>query len=285
MLSFAFSTLSTPTWDLVTTAGRALEWGVAGVELVWAAGGPERLGSVAGDLAIADPAKAREILDAGQIRVACLAASIAFSGKSRLDDGRADKVRLAIEAAREMASPIVKILDAPVHPGLSLGDLGLRMGEWLAPLGDYARDRGVALLVENVLAFRRAADLWPVMDRLDHPAIGCAWNVHSAWQAGETPGVSVSVLNSRIRYARVRDAHEQESSTPCAIGDGAVPIAPFLHRLRGIGYSGWVTLDLTGTDPEATLPAGLKRVKEWTHPVPGAAKSAPKAPPKAAARH
>ena len=51
--------------------------------------------------------------------------------------------------------------------------------------GDYARDRGVTLIVENVFAFRRAADLWPVMDRLDHPAIGCAWNVRSAWQAGE----------------------------------------------------------------------------------------------------
>jgi sugar phosphate isomerase/epimerase len=58
-------------------------------------------------------------------------------------------------------------------------------------------------------------------------------------------------------------------ATYCKLGEGDVAVEKFVTRLRGIGYTGWVTVEwekawLPGlAEPEAILPDAIKKLREW----------------------
>ena len=120
---------------------------------------------------------------------------------------------------------------------------------------------GIALLV-NQKTFGFSRDIWAVLDRLRHPAVGSCWDVLTAAVMGERPGVSVPTLNSRIRMVRVGDALIGDGiAVGCAIGDGDVAVEQFLKRLRGIGYGGYVVVELPGDREMLTVSA--KKLRGW----------------------
>ena len=141
------------------------------------------------------------------------------------------------------------MLDTPVHPGRTAGGTAVEMAEWLLPVADYAAARDVTLVVENALYFRRAKELWMLLEAIGHPAVGVAWDLESATRAGESSAVSVPTLNLRIQYARV------------AWGPGAVE--EFMRRLKGIGYGGYVTV--SGAVEEVLADAAV-RLRGWIEP-------------------
>ena len=138
------------------------------------------------------------------------------------------------------------------------------------PLGDYAAEREVTIVVENALSFRAAKEMWSILDRIQHPAIACCWDVFNAALVGETPYLSVPTLNSKIHYCQVKDAKLGAlGATYCKLGEGDVPVQKFLTRLRGIGYDGYVTVEWEKAwlpalaEPEEILPDSIKKLKEW----------------------
>ena len=56
----------------------------------------------------------------------------------------------------------------------------------LPPLETYP-----AIAIENVLSFRNAKELWTILEMLNHPAVGAAWDLFNAALIGEPPSVSV----------------------------------------------------------------------------------------------
>lgn len=154
--------------------------------------------------------------------------------------------------------------------GWSRAAAAMALGEWLLPLGDYAAERGVTIVVENALSFRYAKELWGVLDRLQHPSIACCWDVFNAALVGETPAVSVPTLNSKIQYVQLKDAKLGPlGATLCKIGEGDVAIKNFMIRLLGIGYEGYVTFEWEKAwlpniaEPEEVLPEAVKKLREW----------------------
>ena len=146
--------------------------------------------------------------------MACLATPVRMTGRAAEDARQAAALRGYIDAARGLGCPLVRVLDAEPRKGHSLAATGVVLGDWLAPLGDYAAERGVTLVVENAITFRTARDLWGVLDRIQHPAVACCWDVLSAARAGESPYTAAAVLNSRIRHVRC--------ATPNSAGGGRV---------------------------------------------------------------
>jgi sugar phosphate isomerase/epimerase len=252
-MKFAFSTAAVPGWAWREVVRRAKEMGYDGVE--WA--GP--IGPEVGEVARA----ARE----GGVEVACVATEAAYRGRRADDCVSRGVVEAAVDAAREMGCPLVRVLD-----GREADVIGL--GEFLRPLADYALERGVTLVVENALALRTARAMWEVVDRLQHPAVGVCWNLLSATAAGESPYVSVPVLNSRIRYVRVGDA---------TVGGRELSVKTLVERLRGIGYQGYVSVGY-GEVGEAYLAEAVGRLREWSRPAvvgKGKAAAKPAAPARA----
>jgi len=86
--------------------------------------------------------------------------------------------------------------------------------------------------------------------------------------------VSVPTLNSKIRYAQVKDAKLGPlGAAYCKLGDGDVQVKKFLIRLLGIGYDGWVTFEWEKAwlpniaEPEEALPDAIKKLREWSKPT------------------
>jgi sugar phosphate isomerase/epimerase len=267
-MHFSFSTLACPTWDFETIVNRAKEYGYEGVEI---RGFLNESILTASNVFLTDPKKLRSLFKYAGIEIACLASSIAMTGKKRADAKLAQDCKKFIDTAAELGCGLVKVFDATVRPGQNRSSAAMELGDWLAPLGDYAAQRDVLIVVENALSFKASKELWMVLERLSHPSIACCWDVFNAALIGESPYVSVPTLNSRIAYTQVKDAQLGPlGATYCKMGEGNVPVQKFLTRLLGIGFQGWVTFEwekawLPGiAGPEDSLPDAIAKLKEWT---------------------
>src|SRR4051812_35824288 len=271
-MKFAFSTVSAPTWDFPTLVARAKEYGYDGIEI------RALTDRSAANPFLSDPAKLQSLFASVGIEICCLASSISMSQDKKKDAAAADELRLYIDTAQKLGCPIVKIFDTQVQPGSLLMPwkgqsrlgAGLAMSNWLVPLADYAGERGVVVAVENALSFRNAKELWMVVDRLNHPSVGIAWDLLNAAMAGEFPAYSVPTLNSKIVYTQVKDAKLGAlGATLVKIGDGDCKVRDFLRRLRGVGYEGYVTVEWEKAwlpnlaEPEETLPDAITKLREW----------------------
>jgi len=93
------------------------------------------------------------------------------------------------------------------------------------------------------------------------------WGV-GAWR--ESPYFSVPVLNSKIAYTQVKDATLGPlGATYCKLGEGAVPVEKFITRLKGVGYTGYVTVEWEKAwlpniaEPEEILPDAVQKLRKW----------------------
>src|SRR4051812_19302548 len=161
-IKFAFSTVSCPKWDFKTIASRAREYGYDGIEV---RGFLNEAILTASNVFLTEPAKFKSLLKYHDIKVCCLSSSIALRQNKKRDRVLADDCRRFIDTAVAIGCPQVKVFDAEVRPGQSRAEAGVRLGDWLLPLGDYAADRGVVIVVENALSFRSAKEMWTILDR------------------------------------------------------------------------------------------------------------------------
>src|SRR5688572_29984270 len=267
-MKFAFSTVSCPKWDFDTIVARAREYGYSGVEVRGFLNEANVL--TAANPFLSDPTKVRETFARGNVEVACLASSISMTQNRRRDAKAIEELRTYIDTANQLDCSLVKVFDTQVKPGQSRASAGVVLGDWLMRSADYAADRNVVIVVENALSFRNAKEMWSILDRLSHPSIACCWDVFNAAMIGESPHVSVPTLNSRIQYTQVKDAKLGSlGATYTKLGEGDVPVHRFIEKLRGIGYTGWVTVEWEKAwlpniaEPEEILPDAVKKLREW----------------------
>ena len=270
-MKFAFSTIACPTWDFETIAARAKEYGYDGVEI---RGFLNETILTAANVFLSDPLKVKRTFQNAGVELACLASSISMKGNRRADKQAAEDLQKYVDMAQSIGCPLVKLFDTQLRPGQDRAGAAVAMAQWLLPLGDYAAEHDVTLVVENMLSFRNSKEMWMMLETISHPAVAACWDIFNAALVGESPFLSVPTLNSRIQYTQVKDAKLGSlGATLCPLGEGDVPVEKFLTRLRGIGYNGYVTFEWEKawlpniTPPEESLPAAVKKLKEWTRPA------------------
>ncbi len=269
-MKFAFSTVACPKWDFETVAKNAREYGYDGVEIRGFLN--ESILSTA-NVFLTDPGKLRALFAYHQVEIACLSSSIAFTGSKKKDAAMGADLRRFVDTAAAVGCPLVKIFDTQVRAGQTRASAGVAMGDWLLPVGDYAADHGVVIVVENALSFRSSKELWTMFERIEPQSVAVCWDVFNAATIGESPLTSVPTLNNRIRYVHVKDAKLGPLGvTYCKLGEGDVAVKLLLSRLQGIGYGGYVTVDwekawLPGlAEPEEILPDSIGKLRDWTKP-------------------
>lgn len=279
-MKFAFSTLACPKWDFQTIVDRAREYGYDGVELRAFLNESELTAS---NVFLSDPAKVRAIFAGAGVEIACLSSALSMVGDRRKDAAAIDDLRRYVDMAQQLGCPLVKVFDTQVKPGWSRASAGVAYGDWIAPIGDYAADRGVTVVIENALSFRFAKELWMILERLNHPSISAAWDVFNAALVGEPPAISVPTLNHQIEFTQVKDAKLGAlGASYCKLGEGDVPVEKFLTRLRGIGYTKYVSLEWEKAwlpniaEPEEILPDSIQKLRQWTKPQIEEGDAAPK---------
>jgi len=194
--------------------------------------------------------------------------------------------RSAIEQAATLGSPAVRLLAWDIPRGEIDRTTLDRVARRARQLADFAGVRGVQVLFENVGAFPSARDWWWCLDVVRHPMVGLLWNAMSAASiAQEKPAVSIPMLNSRIRVAKVTDFKLQGNRFEFVpLGQGQLDLPAVIHRLMGIGYQGYISVEWDRLNnprlaaAEEVLPEARKQLTALLEEVLQAAEA--KKPPK-----
>jgi hypothetical protein len=168
-----------------------------------------------------------------------------------------DAVEVLLRSSRPALAPLFRVDPGGVGWRPTSGAIN-RLAQSLLPAADAAAERGVKLLLQNSAALPLVRDLWTLLDRCNHPAVGCCWDASLAARSGEGPSIGVPVLNSRIALVSVRLTTDQEGFEQ---GDRAVE--ELVHRLRGIGYTGFLLLEVGGNCSSPALARALEKLRMW----------------------
>jgi sugar phosphate isomerase/epimerase len=229
-MKFAFSTIPFPQLSITAVADLAKKSGFDAIELA----------ALPGDL---NPA--HQSFDEAGIAVACLSPAISIPRRRRQRRALLGELLAMLEAASKLQCHLLKLPGIAGARGQTAAAAAVDYAHWLAPLADAAAEHDVTLVIENSLAFSTVRAMWMLFESLPHPNLGASWDLSLATLGGESPLISIPTLNTHIRYARIRS------------GESLALAETFIHRLRGIGYAGYLTLQA----PQPDLATWLAQLK------------------------
>ncbi len=263
-MKLAFTTLGCTDWDLDTIIARAVEYGFDGVDFR----------GYRGELAIYELPEFTTDLDATVAKFADAALAVPCLSTSARVCAKPDE---ALEEIRRYA-PLCEAVGATMMRvfGGALGEMSRDQGidvaaETLRKAGAIAADHGAMVLLETHDAWFDANHLKAVMQQADSPAVGVLWDVmHPFNHGGEAPATTVTVLGEWIRYTHIKDAKRGDDGKLhlCLVGDGDLPLADCLARLRTGGYDGYLTLEWEKQwhpeldEPEVAYPKYVKTMRD-----------------------
>jgi sugar phosphate isomerase/epimerase len=180
---------------------------------------------------------------------------------------RIDHTRRALTLARELGAPnITTEPGGPVEPGGSWSAALRLFVEELKPVAEHAENEGVLLLIEPEpgLLVETADQFLELMQHLDSPAVGLNFDIGHFYCVGDDPAPTVRRLAPYIRHFHLEDIAATRVHHHLVPGEGAIDFAAVFQAIRGIGYDGWVTIELYPyvDDPDAAAGTALERVTE-----------------------
>jgi sugar phosphate isomerase/epimerase len=204
--------------------------------------------------------EARASVGQGRIKVGCVNHPFAPRPNLQQDSGAATQGLLrAVEMAVELGAPSIYMLTGG-RGGLNWEQAADRFTDLVAPAREVARQKGVALLVENASALNadiHMAHTLPDATRLATIAgIGVCIELHACWMEGALRDNLAAAMPS-TGLVQVSDYVLGDRTTPCRAvpGDGAIPLESILRDVLALGYTGLFDLELVGPRIAAEGPA------------------------------
>ncbi len=178
---------------------------------------------------------------------------------------RIDHTRRALTLARELgAACITTEPGGPVEPGGSWSAALRLFVEGLKPVAEHAESEGVLLLIEPEpgLLIETADQFLELMQHLDSPAVGLNFDIGHFYCVGDDPAATVPRLARYIRHFHLEDIAATRVHHHLIPGEGVIDFAATLRAIQGIGYNGWITVELYPyvDDPDAAARTAYQRV-------------------------
>lgn len=170
---------------------------------------------------------------------------------------RIDHTLRSLDLARDLGAPCITTEPGgPLEKGQPWQEGFQRFLEALKPVADHAAKVGVRLLVEPEpgLLIENVEQAEALMDRLaDFPAVGFNFDIGHFFCVGEDLPEAVRRLAQYIGHVHLEDITADRVHFHRVPGEGVIDFRSVLEALRGIGYDGWVTIELYPyiEDPDA----------------------------------
>jgi sugar phosphate isomerase/epimerase len=180
---------------------------------------------------------------------------------------RIDHTRRALTLARELGAPCITTEPGgPVEPGGSWQAALRLFVEMVKPVAEHAEKEGVLLLVEPEpgLLIETADQFLEFMQHIDSPAVGMNFDVGHAYCVGDDPAATIPRVAKYIRHFHLEDIAATRVHHHLIPGEGAIDFPAALRAIGGIGYDGWVTIELYPyvEDPDQAARLALQRITE-----------------------
>src|SRR5947209_15186783 len=160
---------------------------------------------------------------------------------------RVEHTRRALTLARELGAPCITTEPGgPVEGGMTWQAALRRFVEELKPVAEHAEKEGVLLLVEPEpgLLIETADQFLELMQHVGSPAVGMNFDIGHAYCVKDDPATTIPRVAKYVRHFHLEDIAATRVHQHLVPGDGAIDLAAALRAIKGIGYTGWVTVEL-----------------------------------------
>ena len=160
---------------------------------------------------------------------------------------RIDHTHRSLDLCAELGAPhITTEPGGPLAPGQSRAEAIDLFVEVLKPLADHAHAIGVLLLIEPEpgLLLETTDQYLEVAERLNAPSIGLNFDVGHAYCVSEEIPRAIQKLAPHIRHFHLEDIASTRVHHHLIPGTGAIDFPEVFQAIRGIGYDGWLTVEL-----------------------------------------
>src|SRR6266487_66363 len=243
-LPLGFSTLGCPAWTWLQILDFAAAHGYVAIEL--------RGLQTAMDLSQA-PEFAPGRLEEAKRQLAGHSLSVSDLGASaqmhEMDPAKRAaqlaEARRFIDLAQALGAPYVRVFGNNYVKDVPRADMLAHIARGLRELGDYARPKGVTVLIESHGDFTDSPALLEIVQRADSPAVALLWDAHHTFVSGkEAPEDTVRQLGRYIRHTHLKDSVAAGTDRRYVLtGTGDVPVRRQIQALVKIGYRGVYSLE------------------------------------------
>ena len=243
-LPLGFSTLGCPTWPWPKILDFAAEHQFASIEL---RGILENMDLTKVPEFAADRiGEAKRQLRAHGLAVSCLGASANMHDMDPVKHAaQLDEARAFIDLAHELGAPYVRVFGNEYVPGVPRDEMLAHISGALHELGDYARRKGVTVIIESHGAFTDSPALLEILQKADSPNVALLWDAHHTFVSGkEEPEDTVAKLGRYMRHTHLKDSVAAGDDRRYVLtGTGDVPVKRQIAALAKIGYRGFFSFE------------------------------------------
>jgi sugar phosphate isomerase/epimerase len=179
--------------------------------------------------------------------------------------------RAFIDLAQQIRCPYVRVFPNNFPKEQEKQETINLIVKGLVELGNYAKGKGVMVLMETHGDVVRIDDISTIMQTAAHPAVGLVWDVANMWTVTkEPPGEAYRRLKKYIRHTHIKDAKWVDGRLSYTLlGEGDVPVFEAIRALAKDGYKGYYSFEWEKlwhpeiAEPEIALahyPVAIKKV-------------------------
>ncbi|MHB1628025.1 MAG: sugar phosphate isomerase/epimerase family protein [Bacilli bacterium] len=263
-MKIAYSNLACPEWSMKQVVDNAARYGYDGVEVRLYDGEV-----IASDLSASRrKALVQMARDAG-VELIGVGASTRFAMADRgLRSQNEEQLRAYLELAHDMEIPFVRTFGGACKDSPAAGIE--RVAEALNRVAGRAEELDVQVLLETHDDFSASHRVRDVLNRVSSPAVGALWDTHHPVRMGESVDETYGNLASRLRHVHLKDAKQQGDEWRLVLfGDGDVPVAGIVRKLKRTGYEGYLTIEWERkwhpeiASADVALPQHITLLKEY----------------------
>lgn len=178
-----------------------------------------------------------------------------------------------VKMAKTLGCPYIRTTAGQAHPQLSRQQ-GIDLAvEGMNEVARVAVDLGVTLAYENHYKsafweyedFSRPHDIYlAILEGCSAPGVGVNFDTANPVFNNEDPLELLEAVAPRIVSIHVNDLKAAGEFDPVLIGTGVVPLQAIFHRLRELGFDGWLCIEeFSRTGPGAVAKACQWLRKSW----------------------
>ncbi len=239
-MKIAFSTIGCPDWDLDSVLSTAKDFGYDGVEIRGIEGQ-----TYAPDIKAFSSDKIEDTiakLARLQLEVACLTSTVCVAHHGKEQEAMVCG-KAYIDLAERLSCKYIRVMPTAVAYKDG-GDISLAKDLYLS-LALYAEGKGVTPLMETNGMFVDTELLRRFMDGIASKNVGVLWDINHPYRYN-SEGISDTIANigKYIKHTHFKDSSIKEGRVKYEIiGQGDLPIAESVNALKGIGYTGYLSLE------------------------------------------
>lgn len=194
-------------------------------------------------------------------------------------------IRAGIDLAREFGCDQCLLAGSSLKPGRDAAKGREMIADGIASHLDFARQAGVALLIENFGMSPelqcRADDCLTVIARARGNQVRFAFDTGNFLFAGENALVNLPKFSGLIHHVHVKSWRRLADRRPedggvfrdyigCPVGEGVIPNRELIAQILSGGYKRWLSVECgAASDPLAAATRDCATVRKWIAETPG----------------